>query len=99
MGRGGVLASVTGTKVADLIQEIGTSEEALMLGDIPAPGYIMIENLDSTNKVSLRPGTGLANMIEIPAGTIAGPFKLATTTPYAIADTAAVKIRYLLIEA
>lgn len=99
MGRGGVLASVTGTRVADLVQEIGIVEEALELGDITSPGYVMIENLDATNKVSLRPASGAANMIEIPAGTVAGPFKFASAAPYAIATTAAVKIRYLLVEA
>jgi hypothetical protein len=71
----------------------------LNLGDIGTPGYVMIENLDATNKVRLRPASGAANMIEIPPGTVAGPFKFAAATPYAIAETAAVKIRYLLIEA
>jgi hypothetical protein len=100
MGRGGVLASVTGTKVADLIQEIGTAAEALMLGDISTPGYVLIENLDATNFVSIRAGSGGTNLIDIPPNTTAGPFKLSSaSSPHAIADTAPVKIRYLLVEA
>lgn len=100
MGRGGVLADVAGTKVADLVQEIGTSAEALMLGDISTPGYVLIENLDATNPVNIRAAAGGTNLIVIPPNTTAGPFKFATgSTPHAIADTAPVKIRYLLVEA
>jgi hypothetical protein len=99
MGKGGVKVDVSGTRFIENVQEIGTIEEALMLGDIAAPGYIMVENLDPTNFVELRAASGVADMIKIPAGSVAGPFMLATATPYAIADTAACKIRYLLIEA
>jgi hypothetical protein len=99
MGKGGVRVTVTGTKYVEIVQAIGTSEEALLLGDIASPGYMMVENLDATNFVEIRPGSGAADMIKIPPLSFAGPFMLATSTPYAIADTAECKIRYLLIEA
>ena len=100
MGRGGVMANVAGTKVADLIQDVGTIVEVLLLGDMTAPGYVMIENLDATNFVSVRAGAGGTNLIEIPAGTTAGPFRFsAASVPHVIANTAAVRIRFLLIEA
>jgi hypothetical protein len=99
MGKSGVRADVAGTKYAEFVQEIGTSAEALELGDVGTPGYVMIENLDATNFVSLRPTSSSADMIKILPGEFAGPFMLAAAAPFAIANTAAVKIRCLLIEA
>lgn len=76
----------------DIIQTIGTSAEALILGDVSAPGICIVENLDPTNFVSLRVGSGGDNFQKILPGE-AWPFRLATLTPYAIANTAACKCR------
>lgn len=99
MGKAGVRADVAGLRYAEYVQEIGTSAEALELGDVGTPGYVMIENLDATNFVSLRPTSSAADMIRIRAGEFAGPFQLAAAAPFAIANTAAVRIRCLVIEA
>jgi hypothetical protein len=94
--------TVSGTECAQWVQTIGTSEEAIQLPpDIATLGYFMAENLDVTNFVSLRAGTGLGNFAKIPAGKFAGPFMLGSgaTAPYAIADTGACRVKFSLVEA
>lgn len=78
-------------------QTIGTSEEALSLGDIGTPGWCAFKNHDATNFVSLRAGSGLASMIKVKAGELV-VFRLASSTPYAIADTAGCDCEYLIVE-
>lgn len=95
--RGGIRTDVTGRKITEIEQTVGTAEEALNLGDISSPGYIAIENMDSENTVSLRPSSGAADMIDLLPGEVA-LFRLAAAAPYAIADTAACNVRFLLIE-
>lgn len=94
----GIQVDVTGDKVTRIIQEIGTSEEALDIGDIGTAGYVLIKNLDDDNFVEIRPGSGTADLIKIGAGEIA-LFRLALNGPYAIADTAACDLEITLIEA
>jgi hypothetical protein len=90
---------VSGTDYIQNTQIVGTAEEALRMGEVTTPGYIIIANLDSTNYVSLRAATGGANTVELKPGECAC-FRLArtATAPYVIADTAPVEIEYVLIE-
>jgi len=89
----------TGKQVVHHVQEIGTSEEALDVGDIGTLGWIIFYNQDITNYVELRPGTGVADFLRIEKREFSGPMRLAQdATLYAIANTAAVKLEYLLIE-
>lgn len=98
MKRENISVTMTGDSYTRFIQTVGTSEEALELGqDIGTPGYCMIRNLDATNFVSLRRATGEGNCIRIDAGAFA-LFRLAATAPFVIADTANVRIETLLIE-
>lgn len=99
MERGNVRVNIAGENYIEIIQVVGVTEEALIRGDVATNGYIFIENLDVTNFVSIRAATGLANLIRILPGKTAGPFMLEAANPFAIANTAPVKIRYLLIEA
>lgn len=95
-----LLFTVSGTDFAWKSQEIGTSEEAISLGDCAAGGYILIYNADATNFVSIRAATGGTNMVRLKAGEIA-LFRFDATgaaAPFAIADTAAVIVQYLLVE-
>ena len=88
---------MTGGDYVHRNQTIGTSEEALDIGDIGTPGWCGFTNLDGTNFISLRAGSGLANMIKVlPGETVV--FRLATSTPYAIADTGACDSEYLILE-
>ena len=97
---GSTLFTMTGDSALKYTQSIGTSEEALELGqDIGTLGWCMIKNLDATNFVSIRAGTGLGNFLRINAGEFAlFRFGSGATAPFAIADTGAVLVEVLLIE-
>lgn len=90
---------MSGTDYFRGTQTIGTSEEALDIGDIGTCGYMLIVNLDEDNYVSIRPGSGTANLVKLDANGGMALFKLAMNTPHAIANTAACQVEYLLLEA
>lgn len=96
--KSGIQLDVSGKNYTHKTQTVGTSEEALSLGDVTTPGYILVYNKDATNFVSVRSGTGAANLVKVPAGGVA-LFNCEASAPYAIANTAAVDIEYLLVEA
>lgn len=87
---------VAGTQVLDNVQSVGTSEEALVIADVAAGGYCYIQNMDATNFVSVRQGTGTTDLIKLLAGEFC-LFRLhpSSTAPYIIADTAACNVRVL----
>lgn len=89
---------VTGSVVAAGVQEIGTSEEALGLNGVTTGGYLFIKNLDDTNYVSIRSGTGATDLVRLKAGEFA-IFRVdsSSSAPFAIANTAAVNVRYVLL--
>ena len=89
--------TVAGTRYTKMVQEVAITEEALELGDMSNPGYILIVNRDGANFISIRPGTGENDMVTVPSGGVA-LFQFASTAPFVIADTAVVEIEYLLIE-
>lgn len=90
---------VSGTKYVKGVQNVGfASEEALDMGDITAPGYAYFRNLDATNFVEIRPGTGVVDLIKLLPGDVA-LLRLVATAPFVQADTAAVNLEYLIIEA
>lgn len=79
-------------------QNIGTSEEALDLGGLATLGWAFFMNLDETNYVEIRSATGASNdIIWIPALTPA-VFRFGSdiSAPYAIANTAACDLEYLI---
>lgn len=94
---GGLSIDVSGTNYNEATQTVGTSEEALNLGDVNAAGLLIIQNQDATNYVELRPASGEADLVKLKAGEWA-IFRLASSTPYAIANTASCVVKYLLIE-
>lgn len=93
---GTLTIDVSGAQVMDNVQNIGTSEEAILLGDVAAGGYWFVQNLDATNFVELRSGTGATDFIKLLAGEWA-IFRTSAdaTAPYAIADTGACNVRFV----
>lgn len=81
------------------IQDVGTSEEALLIGDITVGGYLYARNLDATNFVEIRPGTGDADLIQLKPGDVC-LFRLTptATAPFVIADTGACRLEYMLLD-
>lgn len=98
--------TITTKKPLVLHQTIGTSEEAIDLGDI-TPKYGFFKNRDATNFVSIRAGTGLANFARLDPDEngdgktfpLIVRFGSGMTAPFAIADTAACEIVYMLVPA
>lgn len=90
---------VSGTNGIHHRQGIGTDEEAVVVGDVAAGGYVLLVNRDDTNFVELRPGSGAADLVRLEPGDFA-LFRLADdATLYAVADTAAVELEVLAIDA
>ena len=93
----GITVDVTGDSFTHETQSIGTSEETLGQGaDLGTPGYIFITNLDGTNYVEIGSTTGVYD-IRLRAGEIA-LYRHNSATIYALANTSACLIEYLLIE-
>jgi len=95
---GSLTFDVTGDKFTHAVQEIGVAEEAIDLGDVAAGGYSFWWNHDATNFVEIRADTGETDLIKLKAGEIA-VFRLSgDSTPYAIADTGACELEYVILE-
>lgn len=93
------LKTVATKRIAHIKQSITTSEVALNLGGISAPGFLLAINLDPTNFVSLRVASGGAKCAHLyPGGGPALiPLDSGMQVPYAIADTATCVIEFLVI--
>lgn len=88
----------SGDKYQAGVQTVGTAEESLDKGDIGTIGYIAFKNLDSTNYVQLGITTGVYSIKCLAGKGGVVPWN-SSTTPYAKANTAAVELDYLMIEA
>jgi len=88
--------TVSGTDLVWQTQSIGTSEEAFNTGDVGTFGLVAIQNLDDTNFVTVGTATGELG-IKIKAGEWV-KFRCANDALRGQADTAAVIVRYALIE-
>lgn len=100
--QGEILVTMAGTKWIEGRQTVGTTEEALNLGEVPTgSAWLIIKNRDATNKVLVKPATAGTVLIEVQAGETAGPFRFASTVtaPFVQAVTGAVDISYLLVSA
>ena len=91
-----------GTNSIGNVQNIGTTTEAIVLGDVTTIGYLMLINLDATNFVSV----GLATPVTTGPGNafaklLPGEFCIIPTRQtviYALADTAACDVFVVAIE-
>jgi hypothetical protein len=98
--------SITGSRVTEIVQDIGTSDSELNLGDLGgsegqgSPGYIIIENLSEENTVSLKPTSGSSYMISIGARKFAGPFELHdnASAPLAKSSAGSSNVRIIVVE-
>lgn len=89
----------SGKQVVHHVQSIGHSaDEALDKGDLTTLGWAMFYNRDATNYVTIHHGDDGTAVLKLKAGETAGPLRLGTNTPWALANTAAVELEYLIIE-
>ncbi len=90
----GVTVTVAGNPISEGVQSVGTSYEAIQMGEVTAPGYVVLKNLDATNYVEFSADSGGANaLVKTRAGQPA-LFPMDGTTLYARANTAACLVQY-----
>jgi len=107
VNKNGLVLNGGGSKTADMagdqgltnVQIIGTSAEAIVLGDVSTIGYVAFKNLDPTNFVQLALDSGVSTQIfaKLLAGDVT-LIKAATATMYAKADTANVNLLVTAVE-
>jgi hypothetical protein len=92
-----LLATVATKKFIRHKQNIGTAEEAVQLAEVTAPGWAIFVNLDPTNYIELRVGTGGAKFAKLKPGEFA-LLRLGSgaQVPYAISDTAACQMEVFI---
>lgn len=94
------IASVTTKIFVWNKQNIGITEEAINLGEVSSLGWAIFVNRDATNFIELRTGTGATKFAKLKAGEFCVfRFGSGITAPYAIADTAACQMEYIIISA
>lgn len=93
--------TVAGSKFIHNRQSIGfAAEEAIVLGEVTTGGYFVAINRDATNFLSIRASTGATNFVKLGPGEMCC-FRIhsAASAPFAIADTAACELEYVLVAA
>lgn len=96
---GSVSRDVSGTSYIRNVQTVGTSEEALVVGDTGSAGALCVmHNCDSTNFISVKAATGVTPTIKLLAGDWA-LFRFSGAAPFVQADTASCNLEYFLISA
>jgi hypothetical protein len=87
-----VSVTVTGNPRISGRQNIGTTEEQLVLGDVTTVGIVWIKNLDSTNFITVGTVTNQRGF-RINAGE-SFAFRAANNAVFCAANTAAVDVAY-----
>lgn len=84
-------------KTGRVVHAVGTSEEAMLLGEVTSLGYCAIINYGPTNFVQIRTATSGTAMVKIPAGEGAiFRFGSGVTAPFIVADTAGCTVEYCI---
>lgn len=92
------IVNVSTKKYVKAKQSIGTSEEAIGLGEVTSLGWAIFINRDSTNFITLKTATSGTIFARLNAGEFAMfRFGSGVTAPFATADTAAVQLEYMIV--
>ena len=97
MALGPLKVDMTGDDVIEFTQNVFTNATGISIGAASTAGWALIKNLDATNFITLRNGSGGADLIKLKPGEFC-LFRLATQTPFGVADTATCKIHCIVIE-
>lgn len=107
VSKNGASSSFTVSKVIDMtgdqfinnVQIVGTSNEALLFGDVSTIGFVAVKNLDATNYVEVFLDSGNANLVAKLFPGEACLFKPgATNLMFARANTGACNCQVLALE-
>jgi hypothetical protein len=92
------LVTVAGSKTISNVQNIGTGDETLDLGDVGTIGYAIFNNLDDTNYIDIG-ADGSSYPIRVQPGKQAGPIPWNGAAIHAKANTGACDLQYDIVEA
>lgn len=98
-------ADQSSAKLVRNVQDIGTTREALALGNVVTPGWCVFQNLDDTNFIEVGVegfidgvGTvGFISFLKLKPGEKC-MCRISTAAPFAKADTASVELFYVIYE-
>ena len=92
-----ITQDMAGDQMIQNVQIVGTSNEALLVGDVTATGWQLIKNLDTANYVEIFLDSGNTNLV---SKLLAGEFTLIKpgAAVYARANTAACNCLVVAIE-
>lgn len=91
------LANMSGNFTIEGTISVTTSGTTIPLGQVTAPHWSFFHNLDSVNFLTIRNGSGGADLLKLLAGEYAFCPILDSSTPYAVANTAACLLEYLIV--
>ena len=94
---GSLRAGQAGDEYVQAVQDVGTAEELLGVGDMGQVGWCAFRNTDSTNYVELGKAPG-EYTLRLGPGEFHGPMVWNGPLIYAKANTATCKVEYLVIE-
>ncbi len=89
--------TMSGSKYVRGVQSIATSEVAIGIGNCTTLGYGIFHNLDATNFLNIRMATALTPGLKLKPGEYC-LFRLGGNAPFAVSDTSACLLEYLIIE-
>lgn len=90
--------SVSTKRPLKTVQNIGLSEEALIVGDGGTFGLLWVLNLDGTNFVNVKTGTGGVIVAKLLPGQFCLiPLGSGMQAPWAIADTGACNVEVMTV--
>lgn len=89
--------TMTGNYMIEGVVTVATSATAIPLGSVTTPHWSYFFNTDANNFLTIRNGASGADLLKLKAGECAFCPLLDSATPYAVADTAAIVLEYLII--
>lgn len=99
MDLGRFSVTMAGSNILHNRQTVGTAEEALVLGDCGAGGWVIMVNRGPTNYVQVRGLSGQTPLVRLPVDEPWCGRLDATAVPTLQANTAPCEVDYLLLEA
>lgn len=93
----GLQFTMTGNFFTEGSMSVATSATAIPLGQVVSPHWAWFNNLDPTNYVTIRNGSGGADLCQLFPGESAWVPLFSTCVPFAVAHTAAVQLEYLIL--
>lgn len=93
-------ATMTGDRADRRTQAVGTTYEAIAVGDISSAGWARFKNLDGTNyvEIGLEVAAAFYGFVKLLPGETSGPMRLSTLSIFGRANTAGVNLEVMLIE-